>query len=92
MVHVTDGESFRPFLTGVALVRAARAVAPERFRWRTERYEFVDGVPAFDLLCGTDQVRHGIEAGAKLAEIAAPWDDDVAAFAPVRERYLLYPP
>src|SRR5688500_16102363 len=47
-LHVVDREAFRPYLTGVAFVKACRDVAPGEFRWRTRAYEFVDKIPAFD--------------------------------------------
>ncbi len=41
----------------------------EGFGWRTERYEFVDDVPAVDLLTGDERVREGIDAGASVEEL-----------------------
>jgi uncharacterized protein YbbC (DUF1343 family) len=72
-IHVTDRHAFLPYLTGVAFVKACRDQAPDRFAWRTRAYEFVDRIPAFDLLAGTPAVRAGIDAGAPLAELAATW-------------------
>ncbi len=90
MLHVTDRQAYRPFATGVAVVAAARELWPERFRWRTERYEFVEGIPAFDLLCGTDAVRLAIERGAAPASIGASWAEEQAAFASRRSRFMHY--
>jgi uncharacterized protein YbbC (DUF1343 family) len=89
-IHVTDREAFRPYLTGVAWLRAARQVAPEQFQWRTRAYEFVDQIPAIDLLAGSDQVRTMIDAGAPLHDIAATWTADEHAFAEARRDWLLY--
>lgn len=90
-LHVHDPEAFRPFLTGVACVLHARAQAPRAFRWRTEPYEFVADVPAFDLLCGSARERLGIAAGRPLAELAAAWRPEARAFARRRRPYLCYP-
>ncbi len=90
MLHVTDRRAYRPFATGVAIVAAARGLWPEGFRWRTERYEFVEGIPAFDLLCGTDRIRRAIERGVPAAEIAAGWEQDERAFAARRAPFLRY--
>ncbi len=62
-IHVTEPVSFRPVATYVALVALARMQDPERFRFRTERYEYVDDIPAFDLLTGSATARLAIEAG-----------------------------
>ncbi|GEJ56428.1 exo-beta-N-acetylmuramidase NamZ family protein [Anaeromyxobacter diazotrophicus] len=87
---VTDREAFRPFRTGVACVAAARRLDPEAFRWRTEAYEFVEGIPAFDLLCGSAREREGIERGLAVAELARAWRPEERAFAARRRRFLRY--
>jgi uncharacterized protein YbbC (DUF1343 family) len=90
-LHVHDPAAFRPFRTGLACVAVARAQDPERFAWRTEPYEFVSGVLAFDLLCGSDRERRAIEAGAGWRELARAFAPEERAFARRRERFLLYP-
>jgi uncharacterized protein YbbC (DUF1343 family) len=69
-IHPTNPTTFRPLATYVALVALAHAQDPARFRFRTERYEYVDDVPAFDLLTGSAEARRGIEAGAGAREVA----------------------
>ncbi|MFZ5469879.1 MAG: DUF1343 domain-containing protein, partial [Myxococcota bacterium] len=90
MMHVTDRPAFRPLRTGIAVVQAAYELGGRRFRWRADAYEFVDHVPAFDLLCGTDQVRKGIEAGWPLARLVEGFDAELEAFLPSRAKHLLY--
>jgi uncharacterized protein YbbC (DUF1343 family) len=89
-LHVHDAARFRPFRTGLAVVLHARRQAPARFAWRTEPYEFVADVPAFDLLCGSDRERRAIEAGATLAELARPLGPEERAFARRRAAHLRY--
>jgi uncharacterized protein YbbC (DUF1343 family) len=89
-LHVHDAGAFRPFRTGLACVLHARAQAPGRFRWRTETYEFVEGVPAFDLLCGSARERAGIEAGATLGDLVAGYAGEERAFSRRRTRFLAY--
>ena len=91
-VHVTDRLAFRPVLTGVAFLAAARAQDPARFRWRTEPYEFVADRPAIDLLAGGPGWREALETGVEPAVIAAAWAADEAEFTRLREPSLLYPP
>lgn len=69
-IHPTDVASFRPVATYTALVALARRQDPERFAFRTERYEYVDTIPAFDLLTGSDEARRAIEAGEEARAIA----------------------
>jgi uncharacterized protein YbbC (DUF1343 family) len=69
-IHPTRPDEFRPVALYVALIALARRQDPERFRFRTERYEYVDTIPAFDLLTGSSDARLAIEAGADPVEIA----------------------
>ena len=59
-IHVTNAASFRPYATYLALVALSKRQAPQDFRFRTERYEFVDDIPAFDLLTGSSVCREKI--------------------------------
>lgn len=61
-IHVTDVRRFRPVATYVALIAIAHHLAPNDFRFRTEKYEFVDTIPAFDLLTGSAGARERILA------------------------------
>ena len=47
-------------------------------------------MPAFDLLCGTDQVRKGIDAGWPLDKLMTGFQEQLEAFLPTRKRYLIY--
>jgi uncharacterized protein YbbC (DUF1343 family) len=89
-IHVTDAAAFKPLLTGIAVIQACRELGGAAFAWRADAYEFVDQVPAFDLLCGTDQVRLGLEAGLPLARLVAGFDDQLRSFLPSRALYALY--
>ena len=69
-IQVTRPESFRPFATYLALVALAHDQDPARFAFRTEKYEFRDDVPAFDLLAGDAQARLRIARGGAAAAAA----------------------
>jgi uncharacterized protein YbbC (DUF1343 family) len=89
-LHVTEPGAFRPYRTGVAFIKACRDQSPEQFRWRAKAYEFVDQIPAIDLLAGGAQLREGIDAGASLDELTARWPRDEGSFLEERQPYLLY--
>jgi uncharacterized protein YbbC (DUF1343 family) len=88
-LHVTD-DSFRPVRTGLAVIAAFREVLGDRFRWRTERYEFVDHIPAIDLLFGSERERLALEARVPWREIAAAWETEEDAFRERRKPYRIY--
>ncbi len=90
-VHVTDERRFEPFEAYVRLIARARSLAPEAFRWRTERYEFVDTIPAFDLLTGGPELREAIDAGRSLEPLLAEHRARAEAFRDERAPFLLYP-
>ena len=89
-LHVTDADAFRPYETGLRLVKLLRDLDPARFRWRTETYEYRSDVPAVDLLAGTPRYRELVDAGESLDGWIATFPGDLARFAPLRERSLLY--
>lgn len=89
-LHVTERELFLPVRTGVALLAAARRLAPRDFAWRQEPYEFVSDRAALDLLTGGSTVREGIEAGAPLRELTDGWDDAEREWGDARRGFLLY--
>jgi uncharacterized protein YbbC (DUF1343 family) len=89
-IHVTDRRTFRPVLTGVALMAALRRADPGRFAWRQPPYEYEIRKLPIDILAGSDALRTQIEAGLPAAEIARSWEDDEAAFRAQREPFLLY--
>jgi uncharacterized protein YbbC (DUF1343 family) len=88
-LHVTDRAVFRPYRAGLALLEAARALAPDEFRWRAEPYEFVADPPAIDLLTGSADARRGLEEGASVDEIAAGFLEFETEFAERRAPHLL---
>ncbi|MDP2272288.1 MAG: DUF1343 domain-containing protein [Archangium sp.] len=90
-IHVTDAQAFLPLRTGVAIFQACFELGGKDFAWRDDAYEFVDDVPAFDLLCGTDQVRKGIESGQSLDSLFDGFEGQLRSFEPLRRRYALYP-
>ncbi len=90
-LHVTDGAIFKPFLTGVSVFQTCFEQGGKHFGWRADAYEFVEDVPAFDLLCGNKEVRLGIESGRALEVVKAQCARDEVRFLHQRAPFLLYP-
>jgi uncharacterized protein YbbC (DUF1343 family) len=87
-VHPTD-LSFRSYATYLALIALAKRQNPEAFRFRTEAYEFVEDIPAFDLLTGSPRAREWIsreETGPifELVEEAKAGKEELARFVEAR--------
>jgi len=89
-IHLDYPRGLDAVRLGVACIVHARAQDPAQFRWRTERYEFVENIPAIDLLTGSAQFRQGVEQGDSVAQLCAAWEGERAEFLKRRERFLLY--
>ena len=90
-LHVTDREVFRSYDCAVAILVAIHRCWPSEFDWRVRAYEFVDTIPAIDLLAGSKALREAIDAGAGLAEVKSQWRDAENSFRITRDPFLLYP-
>lgn len=89
-LHITDVNNFKPFLTGIAAVKAAFDLCGKSFGFLGGGYEFNYKYPPFDILTGSSKLREMIIAGASLDELSDSWKDDEKQFAEMRKRYLLY--
>jgi uncharacterized protein YbbC (DUF1343 family) len=89
-VHVTKRELFDPFLTYIAIIRAASQLHPDRFEWRKPPYEYEREKLPIDILCGNSLVREQIEAGHSLKEIKMSWQKALSGFKKLRQKYLIY--
>ena len=85
-----DRRTFRPVETGVALIEAFRAAAPDLFAWKPPPYEYEYDKMPIDCLAGSSELREQIEAGLAAREIARSWEPGVDRFMKIRERFLLY--
>ncbi|MGD1076243.1 MAG: DUF1343 domain-containing protein [Thermodesulfovibrionales bacterium] len=90
-LHVTDRDHFRPFKTGVAVLKAVHDLHPERPLWKNPPYEYeIDKMPV-DILCGTDRIRKGIDKREDLDRMEAWWNEECLQFRKtVRKRFLMY--
>lgn len=89
-LHVTDREAFRSVTASVCILSACLELYPESFGWREQAYEFVEDVPAIDLLLGDAQARARLEAGADPLELVAEFEAARAEFEQRRQGCLIY--
>jgi len=90
-IHVTDREAFKPFLTGVAVIREAIQCYPDKFRWKEPPYEYEYHKLPIDILLGSKTLRQRIEHLESLETLEASWRSDEITFSEIRENYILYP-
>jgi len=89
-IHVLDRASFKPALTGIAIVKTAYDMYPDDFKWKDPPYEYEYDRNPFDLIAGTSKVREAIERGDSLESIAESWVEPLASFNQLRKEFLLY--
>jgi uncharacterized protein YbbC (DUF1343 family) len=89
-IHVQDREAFEPYLTGIAVLSAIRALYPEWFKWRDPPYEYEYEKRPIDMLSGSSTIPAQIESGVSPGDLRSGWQTDVARFLRQREPYLLY--
>ena len=80
--RVTERAAYDPTHLMVRLLTAIKQVHPDSFA--------VTSVRGFDRLAGSDRLRLALERGIPADEIIGVWQEELARFASVRQRYLLY--
>ncbi|RJR14820.1 MAG: DUF1343 domain-containing protein [Nitrospiraceae bacterium] len=90
-IHIIDRNKFRPFKTGVAIIKAIHDLCPRQFEWKQPPYEYEAEKMPIDILAGTDRLRKEIEQGKSLERMEAWWDEQCKEFnKKVRRRFLIY--
>jgi uncharacterized protein YbbC (DUF1343 family) len=89
-LHVTDRETFKPVMTGIAIITAIRDLYSDRFAWKAPPYEYVYDKLPFDVINGSAGIREMIEAGDSPSAIEASWQAGLEDFSTRRQSYQLY--
>ncbi len=90
-IHVTDHNCFRSTRLALALIYTAQALYPKAFKWRHQAYEFVDKVPAIDLLYGSNTFRKAVENQSGLNKVLEEMNSFEETFKKARKEFLIYP-
>lgn len=89
-VHVLDRDTFKPVITGIAMIKAAFDMYPDDFKWKNPPYEYEYERNPFDVIAGTTKLREAFEYKTSLEDIQRSWKPDEEAFTSTREKYLIY--
>ncbi|MFH2202065.1 MAG: DUF1343 domain-containing protein [Elusimicrobiota bacterium] len=79
-VYAADRTVFRPVLTALAVLCAARELWPKEFAWKHPPYEYEHEKLPIDILAGSESLRRDVDAGKTPYEIAGSWNEDLVAF------------
>ncbi len=90
-IYVTNRNKYKPFKTGVAIIKAVHNLYPEHFEWKQPPYEYETEKMPIDILAGTDKLRKDIENGEDLNKMEEWWKEQCEEFnKKVRKKFLLY--
>jgi uncharacterized protein YbbC (DUF1343 family) len=90
-IHIIRRERFRPFKTGVAVLKAIHDLYPDQFAWKQPPYEYEYEKMPVDILAGSDRLRLDIENGVPLHRMEEWWREESKAFdRNMRKKYVLY--
>jgi len=90
-IHLIDREKFKPYKTGVAVMKSIHDHYPAQFSWKQPPYEYETEKMPIDILAGTDRLRKEIEKGEEIDRMEEWWQDQGSKFdRDFRKRYLLY--
>ena len=90
-IHIVNREKFKPFKTGIAILKIIHDLYPEHFEWKQPPYEYETEKMPIDILAGTDKLRIGIEKDVKLDQMEEWWQEQCQQFhRTYRKRFLMY--
>lgn len=90
-LHVIDRDRFRPFKTGVAILKAVHDLYRDDLRWKEPPYEYERVKMPIDILAGTDRLRREIENGVSLEIMEGWWSEECQNFNKKRRKeFLIY--
>jgi uncharacterized protein YbbC (DUF1343 family) len=90
-IQVIDREKFKPFKTGVAVIKSIHDLYPDQFSWKQPPYEYETEKMPVDILAGTDRLRREIENGEDIDRMEEWWQEECSRFDKnYRKRYVLY--
>jgi uncharacterized protein YbbC (DUF1343 family) len=89
-LHVIDRQKFEPVSAGLAMVKMAYDMYPDKFLWKEPPYEYVFDKNPVDVISGTDKIRKSFESGIELSTIIENWQKPLKEFLEIREQFLLY--
>lgn len=89
-LHPRDPGAVRSYRTTLAILAAARRLAPDDFAWNPPPYEYETEKMPIDILCGGPALRASIDRGADAAALDSLAQVDVAAWWKDVDAALLY--
>ena len=85
-IHVINREKFKPFKTGVAVIKSIHDLYPDQFSWKQPPYEYETEKMPVDILAGTDRLRKDIEHGEDIERMEERWQEECLQFSRIVQK------
>ncbi len=89
-IHVTDRSIFKPYLTGLGILKTIRKLYPKDFEWKQPPYEYEYKKLPIDLLIGNQNIRKYLDTIDDIYYIEREYQNELNQFLDIRKKYLLY--
>lgn len=89
-IHITDPDSYKPYLTSLTIIQEIHSLYPRDFSWRNPPYEYEEEKMPIDLISGDDSIREAIEQGRDVNQLEASWKEELDQFREMAKHHFLY--
>ncbi|MEA3548474.1 MAG: DUF1343 domain-containing protein [Thermodesulfobacteriota bacterium] len=89
-LHVTDPQTFLPYRTTLALLRAIMRLYPGEFCYKEPPYEYEFEKLPLDLILGDHRLRKALEQETDIVTLEKSWQAELDEFDLMRKKYFLY--
>ena len=89
-LHVTDPAVYSPYVLSLALYQSILQTHPACFSYQQPPYEYEYERLPIDLIIGDRRVRHQIEGGRPIADIASGWKAALSTYTEMIQKIYLY--
>ncbi|MBT8349671.1 MAG: DUF1343 domain-containing protein [Deltaproteobacteria bacterium] len=89
-IHVTDPDTYRPYITSLKLLQAVMACHTDRFEFTNPPYEYEYSKLPIDLILGDREIRHRIEQFENIDGIEKSWKNKLDEFIKISKKFHLY--
>lgn len=90
-IHIRELGQYQSCALSLALLQGFMAQGGDRFQWKSPPYEYEYHITPIDLILGDASIRERLESREPVADIAASWQAELAAYDTLKRSFHLYP-
>lgn len=89
-IHVTNRKRFKPYLTGLAVLRTFHRLYGKQFKWKKPPYEYEYKKRPIEILLGDPELFRALSGTLPLRTLESRWTPDLRRFRQARKGALIY--